>query len=70
MQVDTNAEARHKLTLDILSDMILKYMAKQASPELREATLAIMEKETENQLDFEMTSDLLGTTDFRVLFVS
>lgn len=66
MQADPNAEARCKLALDILSDIISKHLAKQASPDLREATLAIMEKDSEDQLDFEMTSELLGTTDFWV----
>lgn len=66
----SNAEARLTLALDLLSDMILKHLAKQASHELREATLFIMEKETEDQLDFEMTSELLGTPDFRVRSVA
>ncbi|MFC5703069.1 hypothetical protein ACFPVX_17405 [Cohnella faecalis] len=70
MLTGPDAEARCKLALDILSDMISKHLAKQASPELREATLAIMEKETEEQLDFEMTSELLVTTDFRVRSVA
>ncbi|MEF3309588.1 hypothetical protein PV433_11865 [Paenibacillus sp. GYB004] len=66
MNNTSNTEARLTLALDLLSDMILKHLAKQASPELREVTLSIMEKETEDQLDFEMTSELLGTTHFQV----
>lgn len=59
-------DTRVQLTLDLLSDIILKHLVKQASPALREATLAVMEMEIEEQLDFEMTSELLGCTDFRV----
>jgi hypothetical protein len=58
-------DIRFTLALDILVDMILKFQAKKANPDIREATLSIMEKEFEDQLDFEMTCELLGTNDFR-----
>ncbi|THF74124.1 hypothetical protein [Cohnella fermenti] len=63
-------ESELQLVLDILSDMIFKYLEKQASPELRAATLAIMEEEQQEQLDWEMTCELLGTTEFRIRAVA
>jgi len=67
MQESPNTDVKIAFAFDILSDLILKYLKKQAGPELREATLAIAEKEMEDQLDFEMTCELLGTADFRIV---
>jgi hypothetical protein len=67
MQESLSTDVKLALAFDILSDMVLKYLSKLAGPELREATLAIAEKEMEDQLDFEMTCELLGTADFRIV---
>lgn len=59
------------LALEMLADMILSYSARQerysVPPEDRETVLAMMDREDEEQLDAEMTAELLQTTDFRLI---
>ncbi|MNO05485.1 hypothetical protein D3C81_2268890 [compost metagenome] len=53
--------------MDILTDMIVRYLRSQASPQVKAAVLAQMEREEEARLEWEMTAELLGTTDFRLV---
>ena len=55
------------LALDILADMIVRYLNKQASPKVRAAALEFMEWEEEEILNWELTAKLLKTTDFRLV---
>jgi hypothetical protein len=62
-----------KLTLafDILADMILSFIGKKeyrsVPSEIREVVLAIMDSENEEQLNDELTAELLETTDYRLI---
>lgn len=63
----SSSDVQLSLAFDMLADMILKHFAKPPPEEVRKAILDIMEQETEEQLDFELTVELLGTDDFRVV---
>lgn len=65
MQTTTvDTVVRLSLAFELLADIIIKYLDKQAPPNLRDEVFAIMEREIEEQLDFEMTAELLGSADF------
>lgn len=69
MESTTTNKTELDLAFEMLADMILSFIAKKerraASPEVREALMAIMEKESEDQLDHEMMSQLLNTAEYR-----
>ncbi|WP_042198115.1 hypothetical protein [Paenibacillus camerounensis] len=67
MDIQVSDPTDWSLAMDILTDMIVRYLKSQASPQVRTAVLAHMEREEEARLEWEMTAELLGTTDFRLV---
>lgn len=71
MEIACTGSARTTLAFEMLADMILSFTAKKerrtAPPEVREAILTLMDKDSEEQLDSEMTAELLNTTDYRLI---
>lgn len=67
MNTPLSSETSMGLALDILADIIVHYMNRQAPPQVRAAILERIEREAEEQLMWELTAELLGTTDFRMV---
>lgn len=71
MELAVTNNAQLTLAFEMLADMILSYTAQRerysAPPEVRETILAMMDSEIEEQLDTEMTAELLQTTDYRLI---
>ncbi|QWU16243.1 hypothetical protein SAMN04487895_11485 [Paenibacillus sophorae] len=67
MDIRATNETDLSLAIDILADMIVRYLRKQAPPLVRAAVLQLMEWEEEERLAWEMTADLLGTADFQLV---
>jgi hypothetical protein len=71
MDIATTNNTKLMLAFDILADMILSFVGKKESrsvpPDVRETVLAIMDCESEDLLDDEMTTELLGTMDYRLI---
>lgn len=71
--MDVNLDEARSLSLvyDLLSDMIVNYFAlkahRVASPEVRETVLAFVENQTDEEMDHELTVELLGTPYYRVV---
>ncbi|MFD1775442.1 hypothetical protein ACFSF2_16315 [Paenibacillus rhizophilus] len=67
MDIQVTQETGLSLAMDILADMIVRYLNIQAPPQVRAAVLELMEREEEDRLHWELTAELLGTKDFRLV---
>lgn len=67
MNLTSSGETELQLAIDILADMVFRFLKEQTVPQIKETVTKLMEHEEDELLQWELTAELLGTTEFRMV---
>lgn len=67
MNLTSSGETELQLAIDILADMVVRFLKEQTVPQIKEMVTKLMEHEEDELLQWELTAELLGTTEFRMV---